>query len=168
MLSSIPLWLHILAAAIWIGSQVMLFAVVMPALRGVDDTTARQQMLRDITRRFGMLGAGALAVLIISGIENVSRYSPQDMLDFRYGTIFGVKMTLLTLVLVLTAAHAFIGAAQMRAQEAMVSNPSPALAARLQTLRSRSVMAASLTLLLSLAILFCAVLLRSGYAATPA
>jgi uncharacterized membrane protein len=56
MLEALPLWLHIVAAAVWVGSQVMMFVVVIPSLRLTESLVARHQVLRGVTRRFGYLG----------------------------------------------------------------------------------------------------------------
>jgi len=164
MLDSVPLWLHILAAAIWVGSQVMLFVVVVPALRAAEDPRSRAAVLRGVTRRFGYLGTASLALLVLSGIDNVDRYGPPDMFDLRYGWVLAVKLALFAAVLVLTALHSLvIGPRLMALQQAAAVSPDAATAARIRALRARSVVFSGLTLLLSIAILFCAALLRSGW-----
>jgi len=176
MLDSVPLWLHILAAAIWVGSQVMLFVVVVPALRAAEDPRSRAAVLRGVTRRFGYLGTASLALLVLSGIDNVDRYGPPDMFDLRYGWVLTVKLALFAAVLVLTALHSLvigprlmalhslvIGPRLMALQQAAAVSPDAATAARIRALRARSVVFSGLTLLLSIAILFCAALLRSGW-----
>ncbi|HUA69886.1 MAG TPA: hypothetical protein VMA96_02345 [Solirubrobacteraceae bacterium] len=44
------LWLHLLAMAFFVGGQLMLAAVVVPVLRGLEDRAA----LRAAARRFGI------------------------------------------------------------------------------------------------------------------
>jgi len=164
MLDSVPLWLHILGAAIWVGSQVMLFVVVVPALRLAEDPRARAAILRGVTRRFGYLGTASLILLFLTGIDNVDRYSPSDMFDIRYGWVLTVKLVLFAIVLMLTALHSLvIGPRLLALQQAAAASPDAATAARIRALRARSVAFSGLTLLLSIAILFCAALLRSGW-----
>lgn len=158
----LPMWLHVLAATIWIGSQVMMFAVVVPALRAAEPS-ARQVVLAGVTRRFGFLGLGSLVVLAATGLDNLARYAPPDMFEYRYGYILAVKLAMLGGVLVLTALHAtWLGPRMLALQERAMQDSAAAL--QMQALRRRSVSVTVLTLVLSLAILFCAVLLRSSYA----
>jgi len=56
-------WLHLLAAAFFVGGQLMLAAVVVPVLRGGDGTA-----MRAVARRFGVGTLIAFAVLIATGV----------------------------------------------------------------------------------------------------
>ena len=165
MFSVIPLWLHIIAATIWVGSQIMMFAVVVPSLRRVESGVSRSQILEVVTTRFGYLGLIALAVLIASGIENIDRYAPGDMFEFRYGYILAAKLIMFGLVLVLTVIHTLvIGPALLRMQTQALSADNFAANPELAALRRRSILISLLTLLLSLAIVFAAALLRAPFA----
>ena len=106
---SIVFWIHLLAAATWVGSQVFMFAAVVPALRTLDDA-ARRGAVVVLNRRFAWLGWGALAILVLTGINNViQRQDETDLVfdyDFRYAWIFVVKLALVGGVLTLTAVPA--------------------------------------------------------------
>ncbi len=156
MLSAVPLWFHLLAAAVWVGSQVMMVAIVLPATRKLAPGGPRDEVMRAITSRFAVLGFAALFLLLLTGLDNVSRYSPADMFSFRYGYILAAKISMYVIVVLLTAYHAFIVGPQLLAAQADRPVPSG--------LRKRSIFASSAVLLLSLAILFCAALLRSRFA----
>jgi putative copper export protein len=58
------LWIHVLAACIWIGGQITL-GMVMPMLRTVPD------VMRNVARRFQNLAWGAFAILIVTGLINM-------------------------------------------------------------------------------------------------
>ncbi len=58
------LWLHLLAMAFFVGGQLMLAAIVVPVLRGLDDRAP----LRTAARRFGIGTLIAFAVLIVTGL----------------------------------------------------------------------------------------------------
>jgi len=58
----IPLYLHLLAMAMFVGGQLVLGIAVVPGLRGRD-----REGLRAVARRFGWASLGALAVLLITG-----------------------------------------------------------------------------------------------------
>jgi len=62
--SDINLWLHIVAACVWIGGQLMLAALV-PLVRGKGDLASQ------VGRRFQFLAWPAFAALVLTGIINV-------------------------------------------------------------------------------------------------
>ena len=63
-------YLHLLAMAFFIGGQLFLVAVVLPALRGA----AERDRLRMVARRFGVGTLVAIAVLIATGIPLASHF----------------------------------------------------------------------------------------------
>jgi putative copper export protein len=143
-------WLHILAATIWVGPQFMLFIAAVPAIRSVEDAQARARAMRILTTR-----------LVLTGIGNLyeNDLDVDVLFDRNFGVIFQVKMTLLIIVVVLTALHSFvIGPRLSRLQESAASEAEVASARRL------SMMISGVALLVSLAILFCGALLASDYA----
>ena len=163
MLSSVPLWLHVLGAAVWVGSQVMMFVVVIPSLRTAEPAT-RGPVLAAVTKRFGYLGLAALLLLALTGLDNLNRYAPSDLLEFRYGSILAVKLVMFAAIVVLTAVHAlYLGPKLLALQTRLPPGDSVADEA-MRSLRARSVGISVAVLLLSLAILFCGVLLGSAYA----
>jgi uncharacterized membrane protein len=165
MLGAVPLWLHILGATVWVGSQVMMFAVVVPAIRSGTDAGSRFAILRSVTARFGYLGFGALALLVATGIDNIDRYAPSDMFEFRYGYILAAKVIMLIIVLVLTAIHTFVvGPRLLNLMASELDGANAVDSAERRSWRLRSIAISVTTLLLSIAIVFCAALLQSSYA----
>lgn len=163
MLDALPYWLHLLAAAAWIGPQLMMFIAVVPALR-VLDASARYRVLVALTPRFGWLGSLALLVLILTGIDNIDSYAPNAMFDLRYGYILTTKLVLVAVVAVLSIFHTgLVGPRLLRLQEQALQG-GEGEAAELVRLRRQSIVLSVLTLLLSLAVLFCAALLRGVFA----
>jgi uncharacterized membrane protein len=155
-------WLHILAATIWVGPQIFLFAAAVPAVRTVEDVQARARVMRVLTTRFGYLAWGAMAVLVITGIGNLYEIAPVDVdkiNDINYGTIFMVKMTLVVATIVLTAVHSFVlGPRLMRMQESVTAE------AEIASVRRVSIIVSGVNGLLALAILFSAALMNSDFA----
>lgn len=159
MLDAIVIFLHVLAATVFIGPQVFLVFVAMPALRTLGDASARQQASRAITRGFGMLAGVALVVLLATGIWNY--YDAEDLgyLDAdRYAAVMMVKLTLVTIVIILTALHgAVFGRRLQRLQETGAGE------AEIAQARTFSMMASIATLAVSVGILVCAALLDSNW-----
>ena len=91
---NILLWLHLLAMAFFVGGQIMLAAVVVPALRDGD-----RERLRTVARRFGGGTLVALAVLALTGVGMASHFH-----DWGRSTLH-VKLALVVVVLALIVAH---------------------------------------------------------------
>jgi uncharacterized membrane protein len=154
-------WLHILAATIWVGPQVFLFAVVVPAVRTVADVKERARLIRLITTRFGYLAWGAMAVLVITGVGNLfeNDKSIHYLFHHHFGMIFQVKMTLVVATILLTAAHSFVIGPRMLALQESVTDQS-----QIASMRRASIIISSINGVLALGILFCAALLNTSFA----
>ncbi|MCD0449599.1 hypothetical protein LO762_10405 [Actinocorallia sp. API 0066] len=63
-LADIRLFLHVLAATLWVGGQLTL-AVLVPVLRGFDGAT------KVSARRFNQIAWPAYAVLLVTGVWNM-------------------------------------------------------------------------------------------------
>ena len=126
---TIRLFLHVLAATIWVGGQLVLGALV-PVLRrfGSDALSAA-------ARRFNQVAWAAFGVLIVTGIWNVAAASPQVSDSASYRTTLIVKLVAVALSGITAALHV-----------------------RSKTARGRAIMGA-LTGLTALAALFLGVLL---------
>lgn len=164
MTEAIPIWLHLVAATVWVGPQVFMFLVVVPALRAAQDPGARYRATSVLTSRFNMVAWSALALLVLTGIDNiVGRDRAIDAFDFnyRFAWILSVKLALVALTTLLTAYHAFGVGRRIMSLE---SDPATAAPQRLQPLRRLSVGVSVLNLLLALAILFLAALLGQSFA----
>ena len=89
------LWLHLLGMAFFVGGQLMLGAVVVPALRGLE----ARAPLRAAARRFGIGTVIAFALLIATGAALAGHEHKWS------DSTLHVKMGLVALVGVLIAAH---------------------------------------------------------------
>src|SRR5262249_31147639 len=86
---------HLVAMAFFIGGQLMLAAIVVPLLRGVNDG----EPLRAAAGRFGIGTVIAIGVLVITGSMMASH-------DHRWSdSTLHIKLGLVVLVGVLIAAH---------------------------------------------------------------
>lgn len=88
-------WLHLVAMAFFVGGQLFLAAVVVPAMRGAETRPA----LRAIARRFGAGTLAAIGVLLASGAAMASHYQLWGEATLH------VKLTLVALVGVLVVWH---------------------------------------------------------------
>lgn len=154
-------WLHIMAATIWVGPQFFLFIAAVPAVRTIEDAKQRAAVMRVMTRRFGYLAWGALAVLVATGIANLYEedLDVDDLFDRNFGIIFQVKMTLLIVTVALTALHSFVIGPRLSAMQESVSDES-----QIASMRRLSMVISGINLLVAVAIIFCGALLASTYA----
>lgn len=157
-------WLHIVAAMVWVGGLVCFAAVLVPLSRQPAFRHLSTELLSESGLRFRWVGWSALAVLIITGIYilSVRGYAWADLLngtlwDGRFGRTLAIKLGLVGLLIVINTWHDFyVGP---RAAEGLRGQPDSLETSRLR--RSAS-WAARLTLVLSLAVVFLAVLLIRG------
>src|SRR6516165_1976445 len=81
---TVRLFLHVLAATIWVGGQLTLAALV-PALRGLG-----AQVTRTAARQFNRVAWPAFAVLVATGVWNILAESDKD--HGAYRTTLVVKL----------------------------------------------------------------------------
>src|SRR5579884_324571 len=88
---TVRLFLHVLAATIWVGGQLVLAALV-PVLRrfGSEAVTA-------VARRFNQVAWGAFAVLVLTGIWNIEAISGTADDTASYRTTLMVKLAVVVL-----------------------------------------------------------------------
>lgn len=164
MLQLVSVWLHILAAAIWIGGMAALGLLLVPLLRRDRFQDAARPLLYASALRFRWIGWGTLVLLVITGLVNVrmrgvpwSAWIDPSFWATSWGTTLGAKLLLVIVTLVVSAVHDFhFGPKAIRLmQDAPESD-------RAERMRWWSSWLGRTTLLLSLAVLWFAVLLPRG------
>ena len=96
---TVRLFLHVLAAAIWVGGQFALAGVV-PALRRVSPDATKVA-----ARAFARVAWPAFAVLVVTGLWNIAEVDVTNT-DSAYQVTLMVKITLAILSGVFAAIHA--------------------------------------------------------------
>jgi uncharacterized membrane protein len=161
---NISLILHVSAAVLFIGPQVILFFAVVPATWLIEDERLRRDVTMVVTQRFAKLTAVALVVLLVTGLYQFYTVTPDvvsdDMTSYRFGWLFITKMTLFTVVLVLVALHIVVGKSVGRLTGAVIAGEGEAF--ELDSARRRSFMLSALMMLVSFLILAFGVMLGRG------
>ncbi len=155
-------WLHILAATVWIGSMIFLGVAVVPLLRRPEFAPVRTALLYQLGLRFRWIGWTVLLLLVITGIVNIGYrgYGWDDLFSGAlwqgpWGRTLAWKLVLVLLVMGISAVHDFyLGPRTMQLLERG--------AASAEQLRRVASYLGRLMTLLSLAILALAVLLVRG------
>src|SRR5262245_50576014 len=84
----LSVWLHILAATVWVGGLIYTAAVAVPFAL-THEQTERQRILRGLGRRFRWIGWGSIVVLVITGLGNLMfRLSPIRFSQILNGDVF--------------------------------------------------------------------------------
>jgi putative copper export protein len=101
--AQIVLWLHILAATVWIGGQITI-AALLPLLRG------RPELLAAGARRFQWIAWIAFGVLVLTGIWNVHNagITLHDTSADAVGRTLVLKLGLVALSGMAAALHALV------------------------------------------------------------
>jgi len=153
---------HIIAAIIWIGAMFFLALVLVPVLRS-EPRERRAQLMSAVGLRLRSVGWVALAVLLVTGVWNLSNrgfgwddLSSGDLFEGEFGGILIVKLLLVTVTLAISSVHDFVpGPTSSRAG---MSGDVP----RMERLRRSASWLARMNLLVALGILWCAVGLVRG------
>jgi putative copper export protein len=97
---TVRLFLHVLAATIWVGGQLTLAAVV-PVLRRFG-----AEVPRAAARRFNLVAWVAFAVLVVTGVWNIVAVQSQISDEAGYRTTLIVKLAVVVVSGVTAALHA--------------------------------------------------------------
>jgi putative copper export protein len=101
-LDTVRLFLHVLAAAVWVGGQVTM-AGLLPALRGIDEHAPRAA-----ARAFSRVAWPALFVAVATGMWNVFEVDVADA-GSAYNATLGIKVLLVVAVGISAWAHGIAG-----------------------------------------------------------
>jgi putative copper export protein len=96
---TVRLFLHVLAATVWVGGQLTLAALV-PALRRFGTDVAGTA-----ARRFNQVAWTAIGVLTVTGIWNIAAVRPQISHSASYRTTLIVKLVVVAVSGVAAALH---------------------------------------------------------------
>ncbi len=160
----LSVWLHILAAAVWMGGMVFLALVLVPLTRRLQDRKMATWLIHQTGVRFRWIGWGCLGLLVATGVWNLSfrGFGWSDLWSGKlfqgsFGHLLALKLFLVAWILALGALHDFwIGP---RATALGRENPGGVQAGRL---RRQASWLGRLLLLLSLAVLVLAIRLVRG------
>lgn len=159
----LSVWLHILAATLWIGGMGFLVLVVVPWLRAGGRSVAGL-LLRETGPRFRTVGWVCFGVLVLTGTFNLwvrgvrfASFVDPVWLASPFGKAVLAKLAVFAIVLLVSAHHDFVVGPQATA--AIEADPSSEETARLRKLAQR---AGRLNALLALVLVGIAVTLVRG------
>lgn len=157
----VSVWLHILAAAVWVGGMVFLAAVLVPVSRTLVQREVATLLIQQTGVRFRWIGWTCFVLLLLSGVFNLI-YRGFDwtwsVWQSPFGRVLTVKLLLVVVILCLSVLHDFIVGPQATA----LGQASPASPQALQRRRQASWLG-RVNLLLSLVVLALGVALTRGW-----
>jgi len=105
----ISVWLHIIGASFWIGGMLFLPFVLLPGIKNHPD---RKNLLIATGLKFRFYGYIVLAMMLITGLFNISLRGINFSFDFfiltRYGQLVELKIILFVLMITISLMHDLI------------------------------------------------------------
>jgi copper resistance protein D len=110
LLDTAILWVHLFCAVLFVGGSFFMWLVVMPAShRFAKDESERTQIIGKIAKDFGRITNPILAILVLSGIYNVTWYLPSFAYLFSFksyaASVLFAKVVLVVILVALIYAH---------------------------------------------------------------
>ncbi len=161
ILDALLMWAHLVSASIWVGGSIFIGVVLAPLLKTISESVEqRVSIMIRIGRKFNRIALPSLAILIVTGLYNSSNIlaRPQALLSTDYGIILVIKIILVIILLIMFAIHVRMMRSEIE-RKIELKQISPAL---VQKLRSKIISLGRIIVIVSVAILLMAALLRSG------
>src|SRR5690606_22842933 len=156
----LSVWVHILAATVWIGGMLFLVLVVVPWLRRGARSDAAV-FLRETGERFRNVGWLCFVVLLVTGTFNLwvrgvrlADFGRVEWLQSPFGSMVLVKLGAFLLVLVVSSIHDFVVgpratraiAAAVRSKEAQIERHRASVLGRVNVVLALVLVAAGVML----------------------
>ena len=154
-------WIHLIAAAIWVGGSIFIGIVFSPILKTITTTVEeRIQIMIKVGKRFNKVAVPALIILMITGLYNshLLLSKPDLLMATSYGMFLTIKIVLVIALIITYAIH--VRVIRKDVEDQIMSNKMPIQ--QIQKLRKKIIILGEITVVLSVAILFFAALLDAG------
>lgn len=136
---------HLLSAVVWVGGMISFTLVIMPVLRKGLSPPQRREWIRNIGRRYRLVGWTSIVILLITG--SLMAWSQGVEWGSEFGRVLSLKLVLVGVMLALTSLHDFVLGPR---------------AAQTENLRGIVLWLARLNLLVVVAIILCGVWLTTA------
>ena len=160
-------WIHVIAAVVWIGGNLILAMVIVPHFRQNLPPVQRIQILTLIGKRFEPIVWGCVLILIFTGLANIFNSvdlfsADTSQLVNTFWTALGIKLLLFIILLVLTGLHSFIYGPKLSKAIEDLDPETEELPANVNSIRKKMAIVSSAMGVVSLLIILAAVALRMG------
>ena len=160
-------WIHIIAAVIWIGGNLVLAMVIVPYFHQNLPPVQRIKLLTQIGKRFEPIVWGCVGVLFFTGIVNIfnaigfDASTSSELVSAFMRTLF-IKLMLFVVLLILTALHSFVFGPKLASAIENLDDSLDELPPDVTPIRKQMSIVSSLMGVVSLLILLAAVALGMG------
>ncbi|MBM4263644.1 MAG: DUF4149 domain-containing protein [Deltaproteobacteria bacterium] len=160
----LSVWLHIMAAVVWLGGTIFMVIALIPAIRRPEFSAVALRLIRWTAIRFRWVSWLCFGIFLMTGTANLFlrglTWSDFQSLEFwrsSFGTTLAIKLAFVALIFAMSAFHDFhIGPRATAAWEA------DRTAAEIARLRREAVRLGRLNLILALAVTILGVMLVRG------
>lgn len=159
--NAILTWIHLLAAAIWVGGSLFIGIVFSPILKTMSNSLEeRIQIMIRVGKRFNKIAVPSLVILMVTGLYNSHMLlsKPDLLMATSYGTFLTIKIILVLALIITYAIH--VRVIRKDVEDQVMSKQMPIQ--QIQKLRKKIIILGEITVVLSVAILFFAALLDAG------
>lgn len=110
----LSVWLHIMAAVVWIGGTIFLVSALVPAIRQPEFASAAPALIRWTGVRFRRVGWICFVILIITGTLNLlsrgigwQELSSTEFWQSSFGALLAFKLSTVGAIILISALHDF-------------------------------------------------------------
>ena len=107
-------WMHLLAAVVWIGGMVFLSVVLVPVLKRDGQFAQHAALFRTVAYRFRSVVWGTMGLLVGTGLMLAAGRSIPLTEPWHWPTIFSAKIGMVTVLLTLTLLHDLVVGPRVR------------------------------------------------------
>ena len=156
-------WLHVTAAVVWIGGNLILAMVIVPYFKKSVAPVERIRILTRIGKQFEPIVWVCVMILIFSGMFNVLRAIGGDIEAISlFMRTLGIKLILFLVLVFLTAIHSLFMGPKLRQAVEALDPETQELPEEIDKMRRSMAIISSLMGVVSLLVLLAAVALRMG------
>ena len=156
-------WLHVTAAVVWIGGNLILAMVIVPYFKKSAAPVERIRILTRIGKQFEPIVWVCVIILIFSGLFNVFRAVGGDTEAVKlFMRTLGIKLILFLILAILTWFHGFIMGPRLRQAVEALDPETQELPEEIDKMRRSMAVVSSLMGIVSLLVLLAAVAVRMG------
>lgn len=160
LFDGIVIWIHLLAACIWVGGSIFIGLILAPMLKNISNSVEeRLALMIKVGRRFNKFAFPSFIILIVSGIYN-SRFffeNPNNFFESDYGIFLFIKIILTIITFISYVIHIKTFGEEIEGKILKDHDPQ-----YLKSIRSKLINYGRLIVFLSISIIFFAALLDSG------
>ena len=154
-------WIHLVAAAIWVGGSLFIGIVFSPLLKTMTDSLQeRMQIMIRVGRRFNKVAVPSLIILMATGLYSTHMLlgKPELLFATSYGIYLTIKIILVIVLIITYVIH--VRVIRKDIEDKIMSNQMSD--SQIQKLRKKIIILGEITVVLSITILFFAALLDAG------